>query len=163
MGDYDLQLGRFGSLDVAPLVALQLGADLQPDRHAVPLSAIQLARNPATRGCRTAGAQTLFFGERGAEIQGLRPGRPRVPPTRCRCAKTLRPWVKVEIFNLLNNQKLISWNTTVTPDPNSALDANGLPTGYIKGATFGTARVDRPTTRAPRPRRPARPSTPGRS
>ena len=47
--------------------------------------------------------------------------------------RTVRPWVKVEILNLTNNQKLISWDTTVTPDPNSPLDANGLPTGYIQG------------------------------
>ena len=41
--------------------------------------------------------------------------------------------MKVEILNVTNNQKLISWDTTVTPDPNSPLDANGLPTGYIQG------------------------------
>ena len=27
----------------------------------------------------------------------------------------------------------------MTPDPNSPLDANGLPTGYIQGPRFGTA------------------------
>jgi len=53
--------------------------------------------------------------------------------------RTASPWVKVEILNVTNNQKLISWNTTVTPDPNSPLDANGLPTGYIKGSRFGQA------------------------
>ena len=52
---------------------------------------------------------------------------------------TVSPWVKVEILNLTNNQKLISWDTTVTPDPNSPLDANGLPTGYIQGPRFGQA------------------------
>ena len=27
----------------------------------------------------------------------------------------------------------------MTPDPNSPLDANGLPTGFIRGARFGEA------------------------
>ena len=48
-----------------------------------------------------------------------------------------------------NNQKLISWDTTVTPDPNSPLDANGLPTGYIQGPRFGqaTSNTDYPAWR----------------
>jgi hypothetical protein len=51
--------------------------------------------------------------------------------------RTLGPWVKLEVLNVTNNQKVIQFNTTVTPDPNSPLDANGLPTGYIRGAQFG--------------------------
>ena len=43
------------------------------------------------------------------------------------------------MLNLTNNQKLIRWNTTVQPDPNSPLDANGLPTGFIQGSNFGNA------------------------
>ena len=50
----------------------------------------------------------------------------------------MRPWLKVELFNALNNDKLVQWNTTVRPDPASPVDALGIPTGYIKGAAFGT-------------------------
>ena len=28
--------------------------------------------------------------------------------------RTLRPWVKFDVYNLFNNQKLIGWNTAVT-------------------------------------------------
>ena len=49
---------------------------------------------------------------------------------------------------MLNNDKLIGYTTTVTPDPNSPLDANGLPTGFIKAANFGNARAN---TDYPRP------------
>ncbi|MSO56852.1 MAG: hypothetical protein EXQ55_08035 [Acidobacteria bacterium] len=38
---------------------------------------------------------------------------------------------------MLNNQKLIAWDTTITADAASALDANGLPTGYVQGPRFG--------------------------
>jgi hypothetical protein len=45
--------------------------------------------------------------------------------------------MKMEVLNLLNNQKQIAWNTSVRPDPNSPLDEFGLPAGYIQGTTFG--------------------------
>jgi hypothetical protein len=53
--------------------------------------------------------------------------------------KSVRPWVKLDIYNLTNNQKLISFNTTVLPDPNSPVDSLGLPTGFIQGSKFGQA------------------------
>ena len=61
----------------------------------------------------------------------------------------MSPWVKLEVLNLLNNQKPISWDTTVTADLKGALDANGLPLDYIKGANFGKPTS---TTSYPRPR-----------
>jgi len=54
----------------------------------------------------------------------------------------VRPWLKVELFNALNNQKLVKWDTTVTPDANSAVDANGLRTGFVQGPRFHTATQD---------------------
>jgi hypothetical protein len=63
--------------------------------------------------------------------------------------KSLRPWLKLEVINLLNNDKLIAWDTTITVDPASPLDADGLPTGYIKGPRFGQATS---TAQYPRPR-----------
>ena len=63
--------------------------------------------------------------------------------------KTLKPWLKMEVLNALNNDKLIAWDTTIAVDPTSALDANGLPTGYIKGARFGQGTS---TANYPRPR-----------
>jgi hypothetical protein len=53
------------------------------------------------------------------------------------------------VLNVLNNDKLIAWNTTVMADPNSPLDGNGLPTGYIQGPLYGQGTA---TTHYPRPR-----------
>ena len=47
--------------------------------------------------------------------------------------RTLRPWVKFDVYNLFNNQKLIGWNTAVTQNAASAKDNLGLATGYTKG------------------------------
>ena len=63
--------------------------------------------------------------------------------------RSVSPWVKFEALNLLNNQKLISWDTSITANLAGALDANGLPLEYIKGANFGKATS---TTSYPRPR-----------
>jgi hypothetical protein len=50
---------------------------------------------------------------------------------------------------VLNNQKLISWDTTVTADTKGALDESGLPVSYVTGPNFGKATK---TTDYPRPR-----------
>ena len=51
--------------------------------------------------------------------------------------RSLRPYVKVDVFNVLNNQKAIAFNTTVVPDFGSPLDSLGLPTTYFETADFG--------------------------
>ena len=51
--------------------------------------------------------------------------------------KSAEIWVKGEMRNMFNSTPLIAYNTTVTPDANSPRDALGIPTGYIKGASFG--------------------------
>lgn len=53
--------------------------------------------------------------------------------------RSARPWVKLEMYNVFNNQKLVTWNTTVRSDPASPLDDLGLPAGYSKGPLFGQA------------------------
>ena len=62
---------------------------------------------------------------------------------------TVSPWIKVEVLNALDNQKAIAWDTTIAPDPTSALDASGLPTGYVTGPRYGEATS---TAHYPRPR-----------
>ena len=52
-------------------------------------------------------------------------------------------------LNVLNNQKLISWDTTVTADNTGPRDENGLPLTYISAARFGQATR---TSDYPRPR-----------
>jgi hypothetical protein len=53
--------------------------------------------------------------------------------------KTLRPWIRLDLYNAFNNQKQIKWNTTVLPDPESPTDGLGLNTGYLPGSVFGKA------------------------
>ena len=58
-------------------------------------------------------------------------------------------FVTFMVLNATNNQKLIAWDTTISPDADSPRDEFGLPTGFIRGPRFGegTANTDYPRPR----------------
>ena len=143
-GTYTQRMGRFGSVDVSPIWRLDSGRVFSYSAANVPLSAVMLARNPGypANDINANTTATLFFGDRGT---GNFAGYGVVDFAATYTIpvwQSLRPWLKVEMYNVLNNQKLIAWDTTVTADPNSPKDANGLPTGFIQGPNFGTATAD---------------------
>ena len=149
---YAMNLGRFGALDVTPMWRYNSALTYSLAANSVPLSAVQRSRNPGYArlpGSGTTGSQTLFFGERGSEeFAGY--GLVDLGVTyQVPVWSSLKPWVKLEVLNALNNDKLIMWDTTITVDPASALDANGLPTGFLRGARFGQGTS---TAAYPRPR-----------
>jgi hypothetical protein len=149
---YVVNAGRFGSFDVTPMWRYNSALTYSLAANSVPLSAAQRAQNPGYArlpGSGANGSQTLFFGERGSEeFAGY--GLVDLGVTyQVPVWRTLRPWLKVEVLNALNNDTLIGWDTTVAVDPASALDSNGLPTGFIRGPRFGTATS---TAHFPRPR-----------
>ena len=79
--------------------------------NSVPLSAVQRASNPGYArlpGSGANGSQTLFFGERGSEeFAGY--GLVDLGVTyQVPVWKTLKPWLKLEVLNALNNDKLIA-------------------------------------------------------
>jgi hypothetical protein len=132
--DYHMTLGEYGSLNISPIYRYNSARTYSLSLAGQALTAVQAARNPGYAGTPT---QTVFFGERGSESfdsfalvdVALTYGIP--------VWRSAQPWLKVEAFNVLNNQKLIAWDTTITADAASARDANGLPTGYVKGPRFG--------------------------
>lgn len=134
---YNQELGRFGNVDISPLWRVNSG---QTYSHSVsvPMSAAQIARNPGYARANTTSAP-VFFGERGSErFKGFgvldMSFRYGVPVWR-----SVQPWIQAHVFNVLNNQKLIQWNTTVSPDPSSPLDEFGQRTGFVKGVNYGKA------------------------
>ena len=142
----NLGLGRFGALDIAPLWRYNSALTYSHAAN-VAVTAAQRANNPGY--ARVPTAQTIFFGERGSHefaAYGLvdLSATYEVPVW-----QRIRPWLRFEVLNVLNNDKLIAWNTTVMADPNSPLDSNGLPTGYIQGPLYGRGTA---TTHYPRPR-----------
>jgi outer membrane receptor protein involved in Fe transport len=139
-GTYGQSLGRFGSLDVTPLWRVNSGAVYSHTISAATPAAL-LANNPgyAASDVSANSRQTVFFGERGAyNFKGY--GVMDLAATyNLAVWRSLRPWFKVEVFNMLNNQKMIAWDRTVTADATSALDANGYRTGFVNGPRYGQA------------------------
>jgi len=134
---YQLGLGGFGSLDVAPLYRYNSGRTYSLVAAGVPLSPQQIARNPGYARLPT--SQSVFFGARGSQsFEGYHlvdlAATYSVPVW-----ESLRPWVKLEVLNAFNSQTLVSWNTSITADAAGPKDENGLPLNYIKSAAFGTA------------------------
>jgi hypothetical protein len=143
---YGLGLGRAGRLDLAPIFRYN-SARTFSYTTTVAMTPQQIANDPGY--ARRPASQTLYFGDRGA---GTFAGYGLVDLASTWTVpvwRSLSPWVKVEMLNLLNNQKLISWDTTVTANASGPKDANGLPLDYVKGANFGNATR---TTDYPRPR-----------
>ena len=134
---YRLDFGRFGGVDVGGFLSRDSGSTYSLRAGGQPLSAIQRARISGYVSQPT--SQTIYFAPRGSEsFKGyslfdlaLTYGVP--------VFRSARPWVKLELYNVFNNQELVTWNTTVRSDPSSSLDDLGLPTGYIKGPLFGQA------------------------
>ena len=134
---YNLGLGKIGDVMLSGLWRVNSGETYSLRATGQTITAIQKALISAYPDAPS--DQTIYFAERGSEefkgygVIDVGVGY-NVP-----VFKTLRPYVKFDIYNALNNQKQIQWNTTVTPDPVSPKDAMGLATGYRKGASFGKA------------------------
>ncbi len=134
---YVASLGSLGDASISGLLRVNSGTTYSLAAQGQPLTATQLARIAAYPDAPQ--DQPVYFDERGSEhFNGYGvldfSVNYNVPVFR-----TLRPWVKFDIYNLFNNQKLITWNTSVRQDPNSPKDNLGLATGYIQGASFGRA------------------------
>jgi outer membrane receptor protein involved in Fe transport len=142
---YEMPMGRLGDLSVSGLWRMDSALTYSLRAVSAPLTATQ-ASILAAAGYPDAPGTTspssgyyVYFGDRGSQTfkgYGLfdLSVNYNIPVFR-----TLRPWLKVDVYNLLDNNKLIAWNTTVRPDPNSPKDNLGLPTGFIRASTFGTA------------------------
>jgi Carboxypeptidase regulatory-like domain len=145
-GIYTQKMGRFGSVDLSPIWRVNSGrAYSLTAGMAVP--AAQLARNPGypVNDVNPAVRETVFFGDRGAYFfKGY--GVVDLAATYAIPVwKSASPWFKVEIYNMLNDQKQIAWDKTVSvtaANRAGALDANGIPLTYTQGPRFGTATND---------------------
>jgi hypothetical protein len=134
---YTQHLGRFGDMTGGLTWRYESPLTYSHSIAGFPITERQADRDP---GYATPPQdQTLFFGTRGEnDFKGyhvfhfaLNYGVP--------VWRTARPWVKVEVRNLLNNDNLIAWNRTVMQALGSPVDELGLPLNFVKGSRYGTA------------------------
>jgi hypothetical protein len=139
---YNMNLGWAGSLGLSGLWRVDSGGVyslVQTNRAA---SAIQNAITTNAGYPEGLGSRTIFFGGRGTEeFEGYGVFDTSISYN-VPVFRTLGPWVKFDVYNLFNNQKLIAWNTTVSGNNAGPVDALGLPTTFTRSAAFGTATAD---------------------
>jgi hypothetical protein len=87
----------------------------------------------------TPAGQTVFYSGRGSERFAGSGVIDAAATYDVPVVRTLRPWVKVELYNLFNNQKPIAWNTSIAQNPATPLDSLGFRTGFLPGPSFGQA------------------------
>jgi outer membrane receptor protein involved in Fe transport len=144
---YDIEMGRAGRANIGLLWRFDSGGVYSLAAGNQPLSDIQLARDPGYASIPP--SQTLFFGARGSEFFESASRFDLALNYDIPVYKKLRPWVKGEVRNMFNDRSLIAFNTTITPDGESPLDKDGLPTGFTRGSRFGqgTSKNDYPVAR----------------
>ncbi len=132
---YDLDMGKFGNLDLSVLWRYNTGLAYS-HTATFGITAIQRARAPYAG---FPASQTLFFEGRGnerfADVHLFDLALNYEIPV----IGKFRPYIKAEVRNFLNNDKLTTWNTTITANATGALDSLGLPTTYTKGPVYGQA------------------------
>ena len=136
---YNQGLGRFGSVDIAPIWRINSGLTYSLFATAVPPSAIQTAAQsglPARRTAPRPRSSSTSAARRASRVTAcsICPLRYGVPVW-----QTVQPWIQMQVYNVLNNQKLIQWDTTVTRDLTGPVDAIGQPINYVQGPNFGKA------------------------
>src|SRR5207245_1306417 len=106
---YDLNLGRGGDFSFSGLMRVNSGQvySLRLSQAPTATQKALLAAYPDLPS-----TQTVFFGDRGSQnFKGYGvldvSVNYNVPVFR-----SVRPWIKVDVFNTLNNQKQIAWNTS---------------------------------------------------
>ena len=134
---YQMDFARLGALDASVLYRYNSALTYSLVANGVATTAIQRAANPGYATPPT--TQTVYFGERGSQqfddAQMVDVAFNYSVPV----FRQLRPWVKAEVFNLFNDQSLVSTDTSITPRAGGAVDAFGLPLEYTQGANFGRA------------------------
>jgi hypothetical protein len=114
-----------------------------------PISDIQAARDPGYAHPPT--SQLLYFGPRGSQTFPSQSRFDLALNYDIPIVKTLSPWIKATVLNVFNTHYLTGFDTGIVPCDGSSgataagcaaapVDANGLPTTFVKGSSFGTTR-----------------------
>ena len=136
-GIYNLDLGATGNIDLGSIWRYNSGLTYSLVASGVGLTERQEAILNELGYASGPTSQNLYFGERGSENfdgYGLLDlsVQYQLPIWR-----SVRPYFKFELYNVFNNDALITWDTTVNPVYDAPVDELGLPTTYEKGPRFG--------------------------
>ena len=138
-GIYNLDLGWAGRLDLGGMwrydsgltYSLASGGVLLTPQQEMILADLGYASMPSSRG--------IYYSGRGTEDFDGYTRLDLSAQWELPIWREARPWLKFEMYNVLNNDKLLTWDTTVDPNYDGPLDELGLPTTSTEGPRFGEA------------------------
>ena len=136
---YDMNLGKAGTMSVSGLVRVDSGLAYSLAQRNVAPTATQRGILTAAGYPDSLGTANVFFAERGSETFAGYGMLDTSIHYNVPVFGDLRPWIKFDVYNLFNNQKLIAWSTTVSQDASTPADNLGLRTGFTRAASFGKA------------------------
>jgi len=136
---YNHNMGRHGDLSFSGLLRVESAQAYSLSAAVQGLSDIQeeLATEAGYPDRPT--TLTVFFDERGSELFKGYGALDLSVNYNIPIWRSLSPWIKFDIFNALNNRKMIAWDNTIFPDFEGPVDALGIPTDYVEDAAFGQA------------------------
>jgi hypothetical protein len=135
---YDLGLGRVGSLNAGLLWRFDSGQAYSIRSTGRAFTSVQKSIAAGLYPDLPSTSQTYFYSlGRGSENYESASLFDLALTYSLPLYRRLNFWVKGEMRNMFNSTPLIAYNITVSPDPKSAVDSLGIPTGFIKGANFG--------------------------
>ncbi len=135
--NYSLDLGRAGTLDLGGIWRYNSPTTFSYIASSYSIPAQLLANDPGY--AQPPRRQSVFFGERGAGEYNASSLFDVSIGYRIPVWKSIEPWVKFEVYNVLNDDTLEIFNTTVSANNAGPRDSNGLPTEFIRGSNFGKA------------------------
>jgi hypothetical protein len=138
---YDQPLGKFGRLNAGLLWRYDSALTYSLAAANQSPSDIQLSRDPGY--ATPPNLVNVFFGERGSQdFTGAHLFDVALTYD-IPVYKSVKPYVKLDVRNVLNDKTLgagvSGFNTTIQPDEDGPVDADGIPTSFIRGTNFGEA------------------------
>ena len=130
-------MGRAGDFSLSGLARIESGQSTSLVATGQPLTDIQQALLSAYPDAPT--SQSVYFGDRGSQsFKGY--GALDVSVNyNIPVVKPLKPFFKFDVFNLLNNDKLIRVeHDRVSRIRTAPWTRSGCATGYLQGSRFGT-------------------------
>ena len=152
LSSYNQPLGRLGAADIGfiwrynsgtPYSDVTVNADLS-DFQIEEAAALGYANQPG------GGGQNIYYGARGANLFPSYALADISVNYAVPVWRTVRPYIRFEVLNLLNSQKQIAFDTTLEPNWDGPVDALGIPTTFTRGSRYGqaTAETDYPGWRS---------------
>ena len=136
---YDINLGGAGTMSVSGLVRVDSGLAYSLAQRGVAATSTQRSILTDAGYPDSLGSANVFFAERGSETFAGYGMLDTSVHYNVPIFRDLRPWIKFDVYNIFNNQKLIAWSTTVSQDAATPVDNLGLRTGHTQAASFGKA------------------------